>query len=75
MQKPYEPAYFARKHGITQAQAREITREFGPSRVRCDIAAQDLNMVLQELPVMSVDQRLRLRYRHNSWFLEPETTV
>lgn len=46
MQDPYEAAYFARKHGITQAQARRITKDFGPSRVRCDTAAQDLNLAL-----------------------------
>jgi hypothetical protein len=71
VQKPYEPAYFARKHGITQAQARMI-REFGPSRVRCDIAAQDLNLALQGLP--AANRRLCLRYRQNGWVLEPETT-
>ena len=52
VQKPYEPAYFARKHGITQAQARRITKDFGPSRVRCDTAAQNLNLALNGSPLL-----------------------
>ena len=37
--EPYEVEYFARKHGITQAQAREIIEKHGPSREACDRAA------------------------------------
>ncbi|QKC98109.1 DUF3606 domain-containing protein [Mesorhizobium sp. NZP2298] len=59
MQKPYEIAYFARKHGITQAQARQITKDFGPSRVRCDTAAQELNLaVARSSPRMSDGRHL-----------------
>jgi hypothetical protein len=38
-EEPYEVEYFARKHGISQQEAREIIREHGPSRAACDRAA------------------------------------
>jgi hypothetical protein len=38
----YEVTYFARKHGISQAQAKDIIKRFGPSRARCDTAAKKL---------------------------------
>lgn len=41
-EEPYEVAYFAKKHGLTQAQAREIIQTHGPSRKACDQAAEAL---------------------------------
>jgi hypothetical protein len=38
-EEPYEVAYFASKHGISQEKARQIIREHGPSRAACDAAA------------------------------------
>ncbi len=40
--QPYEVAYFAAKHGITPAQARDIIKAHGPSRRKCDAAAKAL---------------------------------
>ena len=40
--EPYEAAYFAKKHGITQAQARELIKKHGNDRVRLDKAAAKL---------------------------------
>ncbi|MER8762878.1 DUF3606 domain-containing protein [Mesorhizobium sp. M0968] len=40
--EPYEVDYFAKKHGITQGQAREIIKKHGPSRMKCDVAATAL---------------------------------
>ena len=37
-EQPYEVAYFAQKHGIDQAKAREIIEKHGPSREACDRA-------------------------------------
>jgi hypothetical protein len=37
-EEPYEVAYFARKHGISEARALEIIRQHGPSRAACDAA-------------------------------------
>ncbi|GLS30783.1 hypothetical protein GCM10007937_24910 [Mesorhizobium albiziae] len=37
---PYEPAYFAEKHGLTLKAAQVILTANGPSRQRCDVAAQ-----------------------------------
>lgn len=37
---PYEPAYFAAKHGLTQRAARVIITANGPSRNMCDAAAR-----------------------------------
>jgi len=37
--QPYEISYFARKWGITTAQAVAIIREHGPSRKLCNAAA------------------------------------
>jgi hypothetical protein len=36
--EPYEVEYFAKKHGISQQQAREIIEKHGPSREACDQA-------------------------------------
>ncbi len=38
--EPYEVTYFARKHGISSAEAQQIIDRFGPSRARCDEAAE-----------------------------------
>ena len=38
-QEQYEVAYFAHKHGITAAEAREILKQAGPSREAADKAA------------------------------------
>jgi hypothetical protein len=38
-EEPYEVEYFARKHGISQQEAREIIEKHGPSRAACDRAA------------------------------------
>lgn len=38
--QPYEVAYFAKKHGISAAQARAIIKAHGPSRRKCDAAAK-----------------------------------
>jgi hypothetical protein len=40
--EPYEIEYFARKHGITVEQARQLIREVGNSREKLDAAAQRL---------------------------------
>jgi hypothetical protein len=37
-EQPYEVAYFARKHGLSQEQARDIIKKHGPSREACDAA-------------------------------------
>ncbi|MHB2265676.1 DUF3606 domain-containing protein [Aliihoeflea sp. PC F10.4] len=37
--QPYEVAYFAQKHGLSQQQARDIIEKHGPSRDACDKAA------------------------------------
>jgi hypothetical protein len=42
-EEPYEVGYFARKHGISQNEAREIIENHGPSRVACDRAAPRRN--------------------------------
>lgn len=36
----YDPAEFARKHGITRRQAKIVIRANGPSKVKCDLAAR-----------------------------------
>jgi hypothetical protein len=41
-EEPYEVAYFAKKHGISEAQALEVIRLHGPSRAACDAAAERL---------------------------------
>ncbi|MBV9930187.1 MAG: DUF3606 domain-containing protein [Alphaproteobacteria bacterium] len=38
----YEVDYFARKHGITAEQARELIRQVGNSREKLDAAAERL---------------------------------
>jgi hypothetical protein len=38
----YEVAYFARKHGITQTQARELIEKHGNDRAKLDKAAAKL---------------------------------
>ena len=38
----YEVDYFARKHGISPAQARDLIREHGSNREALDRAAQNL---------------------------------
>jgi hypothetical protein len=42
VEQPYEVAYFAKKHGISEARALEIIRKHGPSRTACDAAADRL---------------------------------
>ena len=39
-QEQYEVAYFAQKHGLSTARAREILDQAGPSRKAADEAAQ-----------------------------------
>jgi hypothetical protein len=39
-EQPYEVSYFARKHGIRTADARDIILKHGPSREACDAAAK-----------------------------------
>jgi hypothetical protein len=36
---PYDPAYFAEKHGLTLKAAKIILTAYGPSRQRCDLSA------------------------------------
>ncbi|MBD8679863.1 DUF3606 domain-containing protein [Sphingomonas sp. CFBP 13720] len=38
--EPYEVAYFAQKHGITQEQARELIARVGNDRAKLDEAAE-----------------------------------
>jgi hypothetical protein len=38
----FEVAYFAKKHGISEAQALDIIAKHGPSRAACDAAAERL---------------------------------
>jgi hypothetical protein len=38
----YEVGYFARKHGITVAQAEKLIKEHGPQRAALDAAAKKL---------------------------------
>jgi len=38
--EPYEVDYFAKKHGMSAEGARAIIDRFGPSRERCDEAAE-----------------------------------
>jgi hypothetical protein len=38
--EPYEVTFFAAKHGIATRAARELIDRFGPSRERCDEAAE-----------------------------------
>ncbi len=40
--EPYEVEYFARKHGISQAQARNLISEVGNDRAALDAAAEKL---------------------------------
>jgi hypothetical protein len=40
--EPYEVEYFARKHGITAEQARQLIKEVGNSREKLDAAAERL---------------------------------
>jgi len=39
----YEVAYFAKKHGITQAQARDLIKKHGNVRSKLDAAAKRLS--------------------------------
>ena len=39
-EEPYEVAYFAKKHGLSQAEAERIIKEAGPSRAKADEAAE-----------------------------------
>jgi hypothetical protein len=41
--EPYEVAYFASKHGLTQAQARDLIERVGNDRAMLDAAAEKLN--------------------------------
>jgi ribosomal protein L35 len=41
--EPYELAYFAKKHGITQVQARALIKKHGNSRKTLDAAAKRLS--------------------------------
>jgi len=38
----YEVAYFARKHGITQQQTRDLIKKHGNDRMKLDAAAEKL---------------------------------
>lgn len=38
-EQPYEVAYFAQKHGLSQDKARDLIKKHGPSREACDAAA------------------------------------
>jgi len=38
--QPYEVNFFAKKHGLSTAEARILIERFGPSRERCDEAAE-----------------------------------
>jgi hypothetical protein len=39
----YEVEYFARKHGITNAQAESLIKQYGNDRATLDIAAKKLS--------------------------------
>jgi hypothetical protein len=41
--EPYEVAYFAKKHGITQVQARALIKKHGNMRKTLDAAAKRLS--------------------------------
>jgi hypothetical protein len=41
----YEVAYFAKKHGITQDQARRLIRKLGNDRAKLDAAAAKIGRV------------------------------
>jgi hypothetical protein len=41
-EEPYEVSYFARKHGLSQEQARKIIADAGPDRKKADAAAERL---------------------------------
>jgi hypothetical protein len=41
--EPYEVAYFAKKHGITQAQTKELIKKHGNDRKKLDAAAKRLS--------------------------------
>lgn len=40
--QPYEVEYFARKHGLTMEQARELIERVGNSRAKLDAAAEQI---------------------------------
>jgi hypothetical protein len=40
--EPYEVAYFAKKHGITQAQTKVLIKKVGNNRAKLDAAAAKL---------------------------------
>jgi hypothetical protein len=41
--EPYEVEYFASRHGLTQAQARDLIARVGNDRAALDKAAEELN--------------------------------
>jgi hypothetical protein len=41
--EPYEVAYFASRHGLTQEQARDLIARVGNDRAKLDAAAEQLN--------------------------------
>lgn len=41
--EPYEVAYFASQHGLTQEQARDLIDRVGSDRAKLDAAAEKLN--------------------------------
>lgn len=41
--EPYEVAYFASRHGLTQAQAHDLIARVGNDRAKLDAAAEQLN--------------------------------
>ena len=41
--EPYEVEYFADKHGLSQAQARDLIDRVGNDRAKLDAAATELN--------------------------------
>ena len=42
-EEPYEVAYFASRHGLTQQQARDLIARVGNDRAKLDAAAEQLN--------------------------------
>jgi len=49
-EEPYEVSYFAKKHGLTTAEAHKIIKEHGPSRAKCDSAAKQLRVLKKMYP-------------------------
>jgi hypothetical protein len=39
-EEPYEVAYFAKKHGLSMEEARQVIEQAGPNREKADAAAE-----------------------------------